>query len=188
MNDITSPTSVEVLTTELAEVTETNKTNAANYKQAKAYTKSMIAHAKAADEAGQVAADADVVTATETEAGWKAAVEAGKEAVKTGKAALAAAKKANKPVKAPKVARETANGVMRPKAEGLCGQCWDLFDGISAGGPVKMAEAVAVGTAASLNDATVRTQYNRWRKFNGHAPQGRKPAPVAAPPAETATA
>ncbi len=70
---------------------------------------------------------------------------------------------------APQVAEKDAkNGVTRPKAGTQCGIIWDIADKLSAGKsepPRKdiFAEALKVG----INEATLNTQYNRWRKYNG---------------------
>jgi len=67
------------------------------------------------------------------------------------------------------VKQEERNGVTRPKAGTACGRIWTVADEMSAslGGPVACADLLAKLTAQGYVEATVRTQYARWRKFYG---------------------
>lgn len=71
----------------------------------------------------------------------------------------------------------SANGVTRPKADTITGKAWTVFDALSAetGKPAVIADALK--RASDIADATVRTQYARWRKFHGIT--GRAEAPTA---------
>lgn len=130
----------------------------------------------------------------------KADAKAAKQAASDAAAKLAADAKAKKDVdKAAaeqakvdaKAAKEAAkqpeqNGVRRPKAEGLCGQAWTLFDSMSRGlgRPVPIADVLAEGGKQKLNPGNMRTEYARWKKFNGISGQVAKTVvtpPVAAP-------
>lgn len=107
--------------------------------------------------AKKVEKDAAKVAKTEASTAAKAAkVQAKLDA----KAAAVAAKEASKqPVK---------NDVRRPKPETVCGRCWAVYDQLSneRGSPAAIADAKAVLEAQGINEATIRTQYAHWRKFN----------------------
>jgi membrane protein involved in colicin uptake len=117
--------------------------------------------------------------------------KADKKAAKVQAAAdkKAAREKAKADKKAEKLAAKEANklpeqnGIRRPKAGTITGKLWDLFDQLSrdTGVPATIGDAMkkAEGTA----DATVRTQYARWRKFNGVTGRAAAPAAPAAPAA-----
>lgn len=84
-------------------------------------------------------------------------------------------------------APDEQNGVRRPKTQSLCGQAWAIFDQISEsqGEPATIAEALDGARAQGLNEGNVRTEFYRWRKFNGikdRAPD-RGLENVASPPA-----
>lgn len=66
-------------------------------------------------------------------------------------------------------APDEQNGVRRPKTQSLCGQAWAIFDQISEaqGKPAAIAEALERARAQGLNEGNVRTEFYRWRKFNG---------------------
>jgi len=91
--------------------------------------------------------------------------------------------KAPKPPKEPKVKieRESANGVTRPKADSQTGKVWQIADDISAKkkAPATRAEVMEVATAEphNINEATVATQYQRWRTFFGIERQAPAPKP-----------
>lgn len=65
-------------------------------------------------------------------------------------------------------ATEHQNGIPRPGADTLCAKVWEVLDKLHAKGepatPVPVFEALK---GEKIADATVRTQYGRWRKFNG---------------------
>lgn len=117
---------------------------------------------------------ADKKAAKEQEkAAAKAKLEADKKAKEDDKAAAKAAKEANR--------QPEQNGVRRPGPNGLCGQAWAIFDELSQklGQPTPIANAMEVAKERGLNEANVRTEYARWKKFYGIA--GRVALPAAAP-------
>lgn len=133
------------------------------------------AAAKAAKEAKDVAAKA---AKEAKDAADKAAKEAKAAAKAKADADKAAAAEAKKVVKQPQ-----QHGVTRPRADGACGRVWAIADAMSAHkkGPVSISELVVQTQAAGLNDATTRTQYARWKTFNGVFGPVAKPVVVAAP-------
>lgn len=143
-------------------------------KKAEAEAKAKIKAEKAA------AAAAEKEARAKKKADEKAAKEAKKkeeaEAKAKAKAEAAAAKEAAKTQgKMP-----MQNDVRRPKPDSTCGKCWEVYDRLSAerGSPCAIADAKKVLDAQGINEATIRTQYAHWRKFNGVS--GRVEA-VAAP-------
>jgi len=148
--------------------------------------------------------DAEALKKAEAEAKAKvkaekaAAAAAEKEARAKKKAEEKEAKEAKKKADADAKAKEKAdaiaakeaaktqgkmpmqNDVRRPKPESTCGKCWSVYDQLSAerGAPCAIADAKKVLDAQGINEATIRTQYAHWRKFNGVS--GRVEA-VAAP-------
>jgi ATPase subunit of ABC transporter with duplicated ATPase domains len=107
----------------------------------------------------------------------KAAKAAAKQAEKEAKAAAKAAAKAERK----KSTQPEQNGIRRPKDGTLCGRAWAIFDQVSAknGSPASIGESMAIAKAESLNEANVRAEYARWRKFHGIS--GRIEAPKAEP-------
>ena len=99
----------------------------------------------------------------------KDAKEKAKAELKAKREADKAAKLAAKPAKAPKVEQPKQNDVTRPKAGTACAKLWGIFDSLSAkgGAPTPIAAALEQARAEGINDSTTRTQYARWRKFNG---------------------
>lgn len=75
-----------------------------------------------------------------------------------------------------------SNGIVRPKEGTACGKAWAIFDAVSqeTGAPATMAEVLRRGLAVELNEATIRTQYARWRKFFGISGRLIDPATEAA--------
>lgn len=73
------------------------------------------------------------------------------------------------PIEVQVVKQEERNGVVRPKNETACGRIWAVADEMSAalGGPVACADLLAKLTVQGYVEATIRTQYARWRKFYG---------------------
>ena len=125
----------------------------------------------------------------------KAAKEAQKAQEKADREAKKAAEKAAKEqAKADaKAARESnrmpeQNGIRRPKPDTLCGKAWGIFDQVSGknGAPASIGESMDIAKAQGLNEANVRAEYARWRKFHGIS--GRIEAPKAAPAAEAGAA
>lgn len=112
----------------------------------------------------------------------QAAAKAAKDAEKAAKKAAKAAEKAKKKEEA-KAAKEAAkqpkqNDVRRPKAGTTTGKVWAIFDSLSqsTGAPALIGDAMKQ-VAGSIPEATVRTQFARWRKFHGIT--GRAVAPAA---------
>lgn len=109
-----------------------------------------------------------------------------KAAAKAAKAAeKAAAKTAKK--EASKLAKEASkqpkqNDVRRPKPNTATGKVWAIFDSLSASTGAPAAIGDALKQAAGTPEATVRTQYARWRKFHGIT--GRATPPVSEPAAQ----
>lgn len=127
-------------------------------KAAKEAKTAASAVAKAAkDEAAKVAKEAKATADA-------AAKQAKAEAKAQAEAAKAAAAEAKKTVKQPQ-----QNGITRPRADGSCGKVWGIADSMSAAkqGPVSISELIVQTQASGLNDATTRTQYARWKTFNG---------------------
>ena len=153
---------------------------------------------KAAEKAAKAEARAEAKRLKEEEA---AAKKAAREAEKAEKKAAAEAAKAQKAAekeaeKARKLAEKEANkmpeqnGIRRPKPHTLCGQAWAIFDQLSAerGSPTPIAPAMEIAMQQNLNEANVRAEYARWRKFFGvsgrivdapEKPAESEPAPTA---------
>lgn len=122
----------------------------------------------------------------------KADAKAKKEAEKAEAARLREEKKAAEAAERQRkkdeaaAAREAArmpeqNGIRRPKPDGLCGKAWAIFDNISAknGAPASIGESMEVARSQGLNEANVRAEYARWRKFNGVSGRVEDPRKVA---------
>lgn len=79
--------------------------------------------------------------------------------------------------KAPKIALVEQNGVTQPREGSKTRRVWDIATeiGEEAGRAPTAAEVLERAEAEGLNKATVQTQYNRFRRFYGLPPQGRKP-------------
>lgn len=131
-------------------------------------------------------------TAQKSEAEKKAAADA--KAAKKAQAEQAKAEKkaAKEKAKADKEAAKAANkmpeqnGVRRPKPGTKCGLAWAIFDELSAatGAPTAIGPSLAKAKEQNLNEANVRAEYARWRKFHGIT--GRIAAPAPAPAANAA--
>jgi len=158
--------------------------------------KQAAAQKKADDKAAADAAKAEAKAKKETE---KLAAKEAKEAAKKAAEEAKQAKKiadaeAKEKAKADAIAaREAArqpeqNGIRRPKPDGLCGQAWAIFDEVSAknGSPASIAESMEIAKAKGLNEANVRAEYARWRKFFGVTGRVEGPKPPAAPEAPQA--
>jgi len=151
-----------------------------------------------AEAKAKVKAEKAAAAAAEKEARAKKKAEE-KDAREAKKKADAEAKaKAKADALAAKEASKTQgkmpmqNDVRRPKPESTCGKCWATYDKLSAdrGSPCAIADAKKILEAQGINEATIRTQYAHWRKFNGVS--GRVEAVAApvppAPPAPPAPA
>lgn len=149
---------------------------------------------KAAEKAAKAEAKAAEKAKKEAEA---AAKKAEKEAAKKAEAEAREAKKAEiaqakEAAKAAKAAEKEANrmpeqnGIRRPKPATLCGQAWAIFDQLSSqrGSPTPIAPAMEIAKQKGLNEANVRAEYARWRKFfgiTGRVVDTPAAAPTAAP-------
>ncbi len=136
--------------------------------EAKAKRDADAAERKAAKE--KTAADAKAAKDKE---------KADKEAAKV--AAKADAEKAKEASKMP-----DQNGVRRPKPDTLCGKAWAIFDQVSAKNQstASIGESMDIARAQGLNEANVRAEYARWRKFYGVTGRVAAPKPaVEVPPA-----
>ena len=153
---------------------------AVDEKAAKAAEAAAAKAAKA--EAAEKAKAAKAEEAAKKKAEKAAAAEAAKAAKEKAKADAAAAKeKAKADALAAKEATKQPeqNGVRRPKPDTLCGKAWAIFDSVSTknGSPASIAESMEIAKAQGLNEANVRAEYARWRKFYGVT--GRVEAPKA---------
>lgn len=68
--------------------------------------------------------------------------------------------------------REKLNGVTRPR-KGKCGDVWEVCDELLAAGKEVSFETIRAKLPASIADATIKTQRQRYRTFHG---LGRKSA------------
>lgn len=149
---------------------------------AKAKAEKEAAAAKAKEEKAAAKAAAEEARAkakAEKDAATAKAKEEKAEAARLkaeAKAKAAAEKAAAAPAK---VAMPSQNGVTRPKPDSQCGKIWGMADALSAKlrQPVTIAILIKETAAAGINDATTRTQYARWKQFNGVF--GRVEAPAA---------
>jgi hypothetical protein len=64
-----------------------------------------------------------------------------------------------------KVEREVRNGIPRPAAETICGKVWAFLDAARAKGGTPAATDVIEGIK-DINEATARTQTQRYKKFH----------------------
>lgn len=83
----------------------------------------------------------------------------------------AKAPKAEKAEKPPRIALLSANGVTRPRAGSKTATVWEMADAISAKtkAPAARGAVMEACKAKGINEATVATQYGKWRRFNGLA-------------------
>lgn len=120
-----------------------------------------------ASNASDAANTAPAKSKEEIAAEKKAARETAKAEKQAAREKARAEKKAAKEAEKAKNKQPENNGIRRPKPGTITGKLWDLFDQLSrdTGVPATIGDAMkkSEGTA----DATVRTQYARWRKFNG---------------------
>jgi hypothetical protein len=123
--------------------------------------------AKAAKLAEAEAKKAELEAAKAAKVAEKEAAKKAKEDEKARKAAEKEAAKAAK--QKPKMPEQ--NGVRRPGPDGECGKAWAVFDSISQSqnAPCAISQAITVAKAMEppLNEGNLRTEYARWKKFNG---------------------
>jgi membrane protein involved in colicin uptake len=136
---------------------------------AKAAKAEAAAQAKAAKEAAAAAAKVLKDQAAAEAKAKKETEAAAKNAEKAAKAEAAAKAKAEVAATKTKVVMPSNNGITRPKDGSKTGQVWAIADALSKAkkGPVAIAELQPECAKAGLNDATTRTQYARWKTFNG---------------------
>lgn len=101
----------------------------------------------------------------------------------------APAPKAEKPPKAapaPKPPKDESNGITRPKADSKTGRVWAIADEITKsqkGTAATRAQVMEKAVAEDINEATIATQYQRWRVYNGvERVRAEKPAKPAKEP------
>lgn len=194
----TGPKAAELAT---AQTTLTNaQATLQSATQAEVDAKARLAAAETAVKGAEGEAKVTMQTAAKQA---KGEVTAATKAVKTAKSDLkkaetavtkaqkAATAEANKLAKqatadAAKVKQPEQNGITRPKADSQTGKAWTIFDNVSQrnNAPASIGETLPLAKAAGINEATVRTQYARWRKFNGVSGRIAAPTPPA-PPAPT---
>lgn len=150
---------------------------AAEAEQAKAAKKAAAEEAKAAKvKAAAEAKEAKAAAAADAKVKKEAAAVAAKAekdaaaATKAkAKADAAAVKAAAAGVSAVKVVMPSQHGITRPKDGTKTANVWAIADSLSAakGAPIAISELGPECAKAGLNDATTRTQYARWKTFNG---------------------
>jgi hypothetical protein len=77
----------------------------------------------------------------------------------------------------------TQNGITQPGEGTLCRKVWDALDKLRAEGKDATFEAVRELAGSEMADATIRTQRQRHREFNGIKREAKKPSRKAAPKA-----
>jgi len=126
---------------------------------------------------------AEQIAAEQAEAQRKAEEKAAEKARKEAEKAEAKAKREAEAAREANRMPEQ-NGIRRPKPGTLCGKAWGIFDSVSQknGAPASIGESMELAKADGLNEANVRAEYARWRKFHGIT--GR----IESPKAETTSA
>lgn len=69
-----------------------------------------------------------------------------------------------------RAAKQQVNGITRPAEGTETGKVWATADAISAsqaGHPAQIAQMKAHPNMKGMNDHTLKTQYSRWRQYNG---------------------
>lgn len=132
--------------------------------------------------------DTDIQTGVSTAEGILSAIVGSvdplKEAVKTAKTAAKDAEKAEakrlRDEEKAANAQPSQNDVTRPRPDTACGQAWALMDELTA--KLQSAAPIALVLQAAekkgLNYDTVKTQYARWKKFNGIVGRVAMPLPT----------
>jgi hypothetical protein len=92
--------------------------------------------------------------------------------------------------KKPAIVLEKANGITRPRPESATGRVWAIADELSAaaGKPAPRKDVMTKGVAEGINQATIATQYGKWRKFFGLKAEPRPAPEVKTEKSETAAA
>ena len=80
------------------------------------------------------------------------------------------------------------NGIRRPGAGTLCRAAWDMFDAVSTvlGSTAPIGYVLPVALDRGLNEANVKAEYARWKKYHGIT--GRVDIPVPAEVRDAANA
>ncbi len=91
------------------------------------------------------------------------------DAKKAAKDAEKAEEKRLKEEQKAKNAMPNQNGITRPRPDTACGNAWALMDQLSEKlkQPVPISILLQAAEQKNLNYDTVKTQYARWKKFNG---------------------
>ena len=64
--------------------------------------------------------------------------------------------------------KDTQNGVTRPAPETKCGKIWAAADSLSSDtAPASIAALKLHSSCMGVNEHTIKTQYARWRAYNG---------------------
>jgi chromosome segregation ATPase len=118
-------------------------------------------------------------------------VETLDSAVKSVKGKVSEAKKAKKDAEKAEAKRlkdeqkaanamPNQNGITRPRPDTACGNAWALMDELSEKlkQPVPIALLLQAAEKRELNHDTVKTQYARWKKFNGIEGRVQMPLPT----------
>lgn len=143
----------------------------ASLKSARESLKVIKAQVKKVKEPGELAvavttAEGLVTGLDEALKGVKGKVSEAKRAQK--EAEKAEQKRLKKEAKAAN-AMPKQNDITRPRPDTACGNAWALMDQLSAklGQPVPISILLQAAEQKGLNYDTVKTQYARWKKFNG---------------------
>ena len=67
------------------------------------------------------------------------------------------------------------NGITIPREGSLCRRVWDVLDALRAKSQETTFDAVRELAGSEMADATIRTQRQRWREFNGVKREAKKP-------------
>lgn len=81
----------------------------------------------------------------------------------------------------PRAEREQQHGITRPAQNTKCGLIWAAADQITAetDSPCTIGALRSHPDVANVNEHTIRTQYARWRQYNGISGRLATPAPAA---------
>lgn len=161
---------LETANNDLAVLEEGDTPDAEAIKKAKANVtsakKALTAANKAVEkEHKRLEREAEKVAKAEAKEAEKAAKAKAKEDAKAAKAEEKAAKAAEREANKMPV----QNDVRKPKPGTLTGKVWEIAEQVSEemGTTATIARVLEAGRAQDLNDATIKTQYARWRKFHG---------------------
>lgn len=136
-----------------------------------------------ADAAKAAAAEADKAAKAKAKADAKAKKDQERADKKAAKEKEKADKKAAKEAAKAAAKQPEQNGITRPKTGTVTGNAWAVFDELSqkSGAPATIGDSIKA--APQIAEATVRTQYARWRKFHGITGKAAAPKPAETPSA-----